>query len=223
LMLGEGVRWQAWNKPGGIPVFPPHAEPNGDCLLARTGLDPSGWDPKFAGGLAHRLDTPTSGQVLSARTPSDLAWLREAFGSGQLKKVYRFVSAKVVSWDEHTVEAPIAHHKKKRAVMIVKRGSNTPCRGKWYSAHTVFRRLGDVGSGATLWEAVIKTGVMHQIRAHAAFVGIPIQGDKRYGGGAPIRIPSGEQVPFLLHHMGLSGPDLSPPAAPLPDFWPKVK
>ena len=29
LMLGEGLRWQAWNKPGGIPVFPPHADRNG--------------------------------------------------------------------------------------------------------------------------------------------------------------------------------------------------
>ena len=66
LILGEGERWQAWDKPGGIPVFPPHADPSGDCLLRRTGLDPTGWDPKFAGGLAHRLDTPTSGQVLSA-------------------------------------------------------------------------------------------------------------------------------------------------------------
>ena len=96
--------------------------------------------------------------------------------AGQLRKVYRFVTAKNVSWDEHTVETPIAHHKKKRAVMIVKRGANTPCRGKWHPAHTVFRRIGEVDNGATLWEAVIKTGVMHQIRAHAAFVGIPLRG-----------------------------------------------
>ena len=223
LMLGEGLRWQAWNKPGGIPVFPPHADPSGDCLLRRSGLDPMGWDPKFAGGLAHRLDTPTSGQVLSARTPDDLVWLRDAFSAGQLRKVYRFVTAKNVSWDEHTVETPIAHHKRKRAVMIVKRGANTPCRGKWHPAHTVFRRIGEVDNGATLWEAVIKTGVMHQIRAHAAFVGIPLRGDKRYGGGESLETPDAERIPFLIHHVGLSGPDLSPPAAPLPDFWPQVK
>ena len=223
LLLGEAERWQAWSKPGGIPVFPPHADPSGDCLLARTRLSSNGWDPKFAGGIAHRLDIPTSGQVLSARTPDDLDWLREAFSSRRLRKVYRFVTAKSVSWDEHTVETPIAHHKKKRAVMIVKRGANTPCRGKWHPAHTVFRRLGAVEGGSTVWEAVITTGVMHQIRAHAAFVGIPLCGDRRYGGGPPLHTPDPERIPFLLHHLGLSGPELSPPAAPLPDFWPRLK
>ena len=223
LILGEGERWQAWDKPGGIPVFPPHADPSGDCLLRRTGLDPTGWDPKFAGGLAHRLDTPTSGQVLSAKTLADLDWLRAAFAGGGLRKVYRFVSARSVPWDEHTVEAPIAHHKKKRAVMIVKRGANTPCRGKWHPAQTTFRRLGEVEGGSTMWEAVIRTGVMHQIRAHAAFVGLALQGDRRYGGGQPCGTPDNERIPFLLHHLGLSGAGLSPPAAPLPDFWPRLK
>ena len=120
--LGEGERWVAWNKPPGIPVFPPHADPEGDCLLRQSGLDPVGWDPKFAGGLAHRLDTPTSGQVLSAKSTTDLDWLRASFVAGRLRKVYRFVSARSVPWDEHVVDTPIAHHKKKRAVMIVKRG-----------------------------------------------------------------------------------------------------
>ena len=219
--LGEGERWVAWNKPAGIPVFPPHAEPDGDCLLRLSGLDPVGWDPKFAGGLAHRLDTPTSGQVLSAKTMADLDWLRASFAAGRLRKVYRFVSARSVPWDEHVVDTPIAHHKKKRAVMIVKRGANTPCRGKWHPAHTEFRRLGTVVDGSTMWEAVITTGVMHQIRAHAAFVGIPLRGDKRYGGGPSVGTHNIERIPFLLHHLGLSGPGLSPPVAPLPDFWPR--
>jgi len=54
-------------------------------------------------------------------------------------------------------------------------------------------------------------------------VGIPLRGDRRYGGGTPPCTPYAERAPFLLHHMGLSGPDLSPPLAPLPDFWPSLK
>jgi 23S rRNA-/tRNA-specific pseudouridylate synthase len=166
--------------------------------------------------LAHRLDTPTSGQVLSANTPDDLLWLRGLFASGQLTKRYRFVSAGDVPWGSNTVEAPIAHDKRKRKRMIVRRGQSTPHRGKWYPASTRFERLGPTTDGATVWEAVITTGVMHQIRVHAAFVGIPIRGDSRYGGGVFIL----EKASFLLHHYGLSGPGLEPPHATVPDFWP---
>lgn len=216
VLIKESDRWMAWNKPAGIPVFPPHKDLDGDCLLARTGLEADGWPDHFEGGIAHRLDTPTSGQVLSARTEGDLEWLRGLFASGLLRKVYRFVSAGEVQWDEHMVDTPIAHDKRKRSRMIVQRGRNTPHRGRWYPAHTSFKRLGPTTDGATLWEAVIITGVMHQIRVHAAWVGIPLRGDKRYGGGAP----SDERVPFLLHHLGLSGPEIEPPQAPLPADWP---
>ena len=216
VLIGEDRRWQAWNKPAGIPVFPPHGDPTGDCLLHRAGLSAAGWELNFAGGVAHRLDTPTSGQVLSARTADDLAWLRGLFRDGELQKVYRFVSSGQVSWDDNAVNTPLAHHKSKRSIMVCQRGKNTPHRGKWYAASTRFKRLGSVSGGGSLWEAVITTGVMHQIRVHAAFVGIPLRGDRRYGGGRP----DNEEVPFLLHHVGLTGPGLCPPSAPLPDYWP---
>ena len=197
-------------------MFPPHADPNGDCLQLRAGLSGVGWPDGFAGGLAHRLDTPTSGQVIAAQTPDDLDWIRKLFRTGQLRKTYRFVSDGAVDWDEHVVDTPIAHDKRKRSRMIAKRGRNTPHRGKWYPAHTVFRRLGTTTDGGGLWEAVITTGVMHQIRVHAAWVGLSLRGDKRYGGGNPVR----EDVPFFLHHVGLAGPGIEPVLAPIPDFWP---
>jgi 23S rRNA-/tRNA-specific pseudouridylate synthase len=216
VLLGESARWMAWNKPPGIPVFPPHADVDGDCLLSRSGTAEADWPEGFAGGLAHRLDTPTSGQVLSAKTVDDLIWLRELFSTGQLQKVYQFVSTGTVPWNEHSVDTPIAHDKRKRSKMLVQRGNNTPHRGKWYPAHTQFRRLATAADGVNLWEAIITTGVMHQIRVHAAWVGIPLRGDQRYGGGAP----TDTSIPFLLHHIGLTGPDLDPPRAPVPDFWP---
>ena len=216
ILLRRSERWTAWNKPGGIPVFPPHADPNGDCVFHRAKLTADGWDPKFAGGLAHRLDTPTSGQVIGANTPEDLAWIRGLFATGELRKVYRFVSDGAVSWDEHTIDMPIAHDKRKRGRMVVQRGRQTPHRGKWLAASTAFRRVGRIGDGGHVWEAQMRSGVMHQIRVHAAFVGLVLRGDPRYGGGAGVT----EKVPFLLHHVGLSGPGLSPPAAPLPSYWP---
>ncbi len=76
--------------------------------------------------------------------------------------------------------------------MVIERGRATPHRGRWYDADTRLRHL-----GGPLWEAVIVTGVMHQIRLHAASVGLALSGDRLYGG-------RGDE-PFRLHHCCLGG------------------
>jgi len=215
-------RFVALNKPAGIPVFPPHKDPDGDCLLQRwTAVDASrtaaGWPSGFSGGIAHRLDVPTSGQVVASVRPADLAALRSLFSEGSLEKTYRFISAGDVPWDDHIIEARIAHHPKRRKRMVVERGQATAHRGKWYPAHTRLRRVAPVGDGLWCWEAIITTGVMHQIRVHAGSVGLALNGDRLYGGGAP---PPDRPVPFLLHHLGMTGSTLTPPTIPVPDFWP---
>ena len=205
-------------KPAGVSVFPPHANPAGDCVLKRLLAEqPSRrdlpWPDGFAGGIAHRLDVSTSGALWVANHPDELTEMRALFGEGRLHKRYRLQVAKEVPWDTNTVERRLAHHKTKRRKMVVERGASTPHRGKWFPAVTQFRRL----DGA-LFEAVIHTGVTHQIRAHAAFVGIPILGDRLYGGGdSPPDAPSG--LVFFLHHVGLRGPDgLGTAPVPLPDW-----
>ena len=211
-------------KPSGLPVFAPHADKDGDCLAARWRVHApeqaqQDWPDGFALGIAHRLDVPTSGLVLAARTPRALQDLRALFSGGSLEKRYRFVTARNPSWESHEVSTPIAHDKRRKSRMIVQRGQSTPHRGRWYPAHTRFQRLGPV-DGGWLWQAIITTGVMHQIRVHAASVWIPLLGDRRYGGGAP---PAGQSVDFLLHHTGLSGPGLRSPDVPTPDFWPSPR
>ncbi len=205
-------------KPAGVPVFPPHADPQGDCLLARLlrrepGRADQAWPAGFAGGLAHRLDVSTSGAVLVADDPEELAWIRAAFAEGGLRKTYRLLAARDVPWDAHGCTARIAHARRRKGRMVVERGRATPHRGRWYPAETRFRRL-----RGRLFEAEMRTGVMHQIRVHAAFLGIPILGDRRYGGGpTPADAPPGCE--FFLHHLGLEGPgDLRTDPVPLPEW-----
>lgn len=191
-------------KPAGMPVFPPHRDPSGSCVLAAVlSADPwrgeVAWPTGFEGGIAHRLDVPTSGALWLADTPEELGRMRAWFADGRLRKTYLFEAAKDVPWDEHVVDHELAHDKRKKGRMVVRRGQNTPHRGRWYPAHTELTRV-----DGSLWQAVITTGVMHQIRAHAAFVGLPLRGDRRYGGG---ETPEGWSSEFRLHHVGLMGPE----------------
>lgn len=191
-------------KPAGLPVLPPHADPGGDCLLRRLLADEPGrgllpWPSGFEGGLAHRLDVSTSGAVAVADDVEHLAWLRSCFASGRLHKRYRLWAARDVPWDANRCDLSLAHDRRHRGRMVVRRGARTPHRGRWLQAETCFRRI-----EGRLWEATMCSGVMHQIRLHAAFLGIPILGDRRYGGGpTPADAPGG--LSFYLHHMGFEG------------------
>lgn len=227
-LIHEDARFRCVSKPAGLPVFPPHEAPGGDCVLARLlAAFPEqaapAFPPGFEGGLAHRLDNPTSGLLLVARTPEALAVARAAFSARALEKRYLFVAAREVPWDSHRVLTPLAHDARRRDRMIARRGADTPHRGRWYEAETRLRRLGRTPLGG-LWEAVITTGVMHQIRVHAASVGLALRGDRLYGGGAPLSaadlggLPEG--VPFLLHHRGLEGAGLPEARCPVPPWWP---
>lgn len=214
---------RVWDKPAGLPVLPPHADPEGDCVLARLlaaepGRSTIPWPRGFEGGILHRLDTSTSGAVAIADDPADLVFLRSLFSEGQLAKRYVLRAARDPGWDENSCDRPLAHDPRHKGRMVVERGRQTAHRGRWLPAHTTFRRR-----SGTLFDAVIRTGVMHQIRVHAAFVGIPILGDRRYGGGeTPADAPPG--LAFYLHHTGFgtapgfTGPPLETAPVPLPDW-----
>jgi RluA family pseudouridine synthase len=109
--------------------------------------------------LVHRLDTPTSGVVLFARSAVAAAKLSALFANGEIRKTYLAI-----------LEGEIAEE----------RVVDTPVQGK--DARTTFRPLRNDGS-TTLIEAIIETGRTHQIRIHAQSIGHPVVGDRRYGSG----------------------------------------
>ena len=213
-------------KVSGVPVFEPHDGCGGSSLIGELlaahpeQRQPSGgvhWPDGFGAGIAHRLDTSTSGLVIAARSLEALEEARAAFSERRLRKRYFFLTDRHVDWDEHLVDHPLAHDRRKRSRMTWKRGRSTPHRGRWYEAQTRFRRIEDRVSGCHLWQATITTGVMHQIRVHAAAVGLPMLGDKLYGGSEDPR----RDGRFYLHHETLTGwPSDSVPVLSLPEDWP---
>jgi 23S rRNA pseudouridine1911/1915/1917 synthase len=215
-------------KPAGMPVFPWHDAARGTrCLLdALLGLRPEqaliAWPRGFEGGIVHRLDNPTSGLVMVAADLPSLTGLRGLFAEKRLRKRYLFVTDRDVPWDGHDVAIPLAHDPRRKGRMTFSRGRSTEHRGTWLSAETHFRRQAGC-AGGHVWEALIRTGVMHQVRVHAAAVGLALLGDRIYGGRPwPQGRHPPEGVPFLLHHAGLLGPGFASPGVEVPDLWSEI-
>ncbi len=153
-ILRESADWIAVDKPVGMPTQPTRdrVERSLEELMRLRFREI--W-------LVHRLDTPTSGVVLFARSPESAAKLSARFAAGDIRKTYLAILEGTLS-AEQAVETPIEAK----------------------NARTIFRPQASDGA-VTLAEVVIETGRTHQIRVHAASIGHPVAGDRRYGSGTP--------------------------------------
>jgi len=129
-------------------------------------------EPRWAGlALIHRLDKETSGLIVFAKSLEARRSLTRQFETGQVTKLYRFLTDRPVPFRERTVRTAIVRCGNRYLARPSHAGSRT--------AVTHLRRV--VHRGAQWeWEASPVTGLTHQIRVHAAAAGIPILGDRLY-------------------------------------------
>lgn len=158
--------------------------------------------PEFPGArLLQRLDLDTSGIVCAALDAVAEKSFRELERKGQCEKRYAAVlSGKLERC--HVVENLLdcAHRRKTR---LLGRKDSSGLR------HTEFLPFGLIDDGFSLAGCRIRLGARHQIRAHAAALGMPLVGDCLYG-GAP--------GTFRLHHGAIFMPGAS--CVLMPD-WPE--
>ena len=109
--------------------------------------------------LVHRLDLPTSGLLVFARTRDANKKLGDAFKAHDVDREY--VAVAIGELTAQTIDRPIEG---RRAVTHV-----TPI---------------ETLSGATLAAVRLETGRTHQIRIHLAGLGHPVAGDRTHGGEA---------------------------------------
>ena len=126
-------------------------------------------------GVVHRLDRPTSGIIIFARTSKALDRLNKMLRDRVISKTY---------W------AVIKNNPKKATDTLIHFLKKNPKNNK----STVFKKEAEGSKKATLHyttkknlenysllEIDLETGRHHQIRAQLSFIGSPIKGDLKYG------------------------------------------
>ena len=126
-------------------------------------------------GIPHRLDRPTSGAVLFARTDKALARLSALFREGGVRKTYWAVVAERPPADHGS----LVHWLRRNPVQNKSYAVDGPGGGAREARLTY--RLVLTTERYHLLEIGLETGRHHQIRAQLAAVGCHIKGDLKYG------------------------------------------
>ena len=127
-------------------------------------------------GVTHRLDRPTSGVVLFARTSKALARLNAMFQSHeQIRKTYWAIVQGKPKVPEARLENYLIRNEKQNKSYIAKQGAKDA-----KLAILTYKTL-TVGEHYTLLEINLETGRHHQIRCQLAAIGCPVKGDLKYG------------------------------------------
>lgn len=126
-------------------------------------------------GIVSRLDTPTTGVVVIARTSKAAERLNRQFREHTVRKIYRAVVAGHFDEDAGTLTDMIAEESRHRKMFITRDADVQAVRGMLH--YRVLERF----AAHTLLEIRLETGRKHQIRVQMQHHGHPIVGDRKYG------------------------------------------
>ncbi len=127
-------------------------------------------------GVPHRLDRPTSGVVLFARTSKALVRLNEMFKNHDaMRKTYWAIVQGAPKQPEARLENYLVRNEQQNKSYIAKPGAKDA-----KLAVLTYRTL-TRGDHYSLLEVELLTGRHHQIRCQLAAIGCPIKGDLKYG------------------------------------------
>lgn len=126
-------------------------------------------------GVVHRLDRPTSGIVVFAKTSKALPRLNKLFQDKQVKKTYWAMVKDAPPANGDTLIHYLKRNTKQNKSYA--HVNEVPDSKKAILDYTVIKKLDTY----YLLEVNLQTGRHHQIRSQLAAIGCPIKGDLKYG------------------------------------------
>jgi 23S rRNA pseudouridine1911/1915/1917 synthase len=187
----------------------------------RQYLDPGAPSSVYL-GIVHRLDRPTSGVLIWAKTTKAAQRLSIQFQRRRVVKEYWAIvestPQKTGSNTGEEIWTDWLTHADAKGVVSVARPHSPGAREAITKVH--FEAAGSLASQFTWLRLWPETGRTHQLRAQAAVRGMPILGDSAYGSKLPCPLQRG----IGLHARALSlkhpitGAEMSL-VAPLPSTW----
>lgn len=132
-------------------------------------------------GLVHRLDRPTGGVMVFAKTSKAAGRLSEQMKTGDFEKRY----LTVLNGAPSPESGRLVNYLKKNTINNMVYLSTEGTDGAKYAAldYRVLEKRG----GLALTEVKLHTGRSHQIRVQFAGIAHPVYGDMRYGGEFAIK------------------------------------
>ncbi len=132
-------------------------------------------------GLVHRLDRPTGGVMVFAKTSKAAARLSEQMKNGGFTKKYYAVLCGTPSKKQATLENYLRKNSVNNTVYAC---TQTEEGAKFASLeYSVVAEKG----GLALADIKLHTGRTHQIRVQTAAINCPVYGDMRYGGEKAVK------------------------------------
>ena len=170
-------------------------------------------------GLPHRLDRPTSGVILFAKTDKALSRLSDLFRKGEVEKNYYAITLeKPREEEERLINYIVRDERRNISISYARQVSGSQ------KAILTYRLINE-SERYYLLDVKLETGRHHQIRSQLKAIGLHIKGDLKYG--AP---RSNRDGGICLHSRRISfiHPVRKEPVeiiAPLPDgdIWPIFK
>jgi 23S rRNA pseudouridine1911/1915/1917 synthase len=126
-------------------------------------------------GVVHRLDRPTTGIVVFARTSKALSRMNELFSNRETQKTYWAV----VKNKPNPCNAKLVHYLKRNEKNNTSKAhlKEVPDSKLASLEYLIIKEL----TNYTALEIELHTGRHHQIRAQLSAIGSPIKGDLKYG------------------------------------------